>query len=197
MIMGFIDIFDFGKYMKKESDQTLARYGHVNALRRYVDDLISNISNGTNGLRKNANYFDFSSNSVTAFSGANVWTKLVTNTNSLYSDQGWVLGNNRLTWNGDAPIRIKMEGIASVSSTNGQEIHFAFFIGEGLNPPSLYPCSEQSGLIPPAGANKSQAIPFHCVTELQPGDYIEVWTKNNTSSSSITLLNVNTIVSNW
>jgi hypothetical protein len=196
-VMGFIDVFNFRKYISRESDQTLARVGHVNALKRYVDDVIDLITNGTNGLKGNANYFDFSSSSVTAFSGADTWTKLVTNTNSLFADQGWVLGNNRLTWNSAEPIRIKMEGIASVSSSNGQEIHFAFFRSTNGNPPQLYPCSEQSGLIPPAGANKSQAVPFHCVIELQPGDYIEAWVKNSTSGASVTLLNINVIVSNW
>jgi hypothetical protein len=193
----YIDIFDLSKYLKRPGDNQLARIGHVNKAISDFNQTVINVIQTINGIKSNANYFDFSSNSVTAFSGADVWTKLVTNTNSLYSDQGWVLSNNRLTWNGDGPIRIKMEGIASVSSTNGQEIHFAFFIGEGLNPPSLYPCSEQSGLIPPAGANKSQAVPFHCVAELQPGDYLEAWAKNSTSSSSITLLNINVIVSTW
>jgi hypothetical protein len=38
--MSFIDILNIKKYLKKESDQTVARVGHVNALYNYISENI-------------------------------------------------------------------------------------------------------------------------------------------------------------
>jgi len=41
-IMRFIDLFNYKKYIRSEKDQTLARIGHLEALKDYIDSNLSN-----------------------------------------------------------------------------------------------------------------------------------------------------------
>jgi len=135
------------------------------------------------------NYFEFNV-SVTTITTANTWVKLnTTATTSLFSSGGELVHtNNRVTYTGTIPRVFKIEGIVSVSAGNNDEIGASFF-RDG----TLYPCSEQSVVASSGG--KSGALPFHCVIELQENEYIEVWVKNSTSTTNITLSNVNVIIS--
>jgi len=133
------------------------------------------------------NYFDFSSASVTTIAQTNTWYKLNTSTTEGFSNDGLVHSNNRVTWTGQGKFVFKLEGIASVISGSNNVIHMAFFKNE-----QLWPCSEQEATIGTGG--KASAIPFHCLIELETNDFIEVYTKNATATTSITLDNVNVIV---
>jgi hypothetical protein len=134
------------------------------------------------------NYFDFSSNAVTTIAQANTFYKLNTTTTQGFSRDGLVHSNNRVTWTGDVERVFKLEGIVSVSSGNNNQIHVAFFKnGE------LHPCSEQE--VTTSGSGRASNIAFHCLIELDDNDYVEVYTKNATGTTSITLDNINVIVS--
>jgi hypothetical protein len=134
------------------------------------------------------NYFDFSSSTVTNITTADTWVKLSADTTSLFSSGGELIHtNNRITYTGTTPTVFQIEGIISVESGNNNEIHCAFFRND-----ILYPCSEQVATM--AGTGKGAALPFHCVTELQQNDYIEVWIKNFAATTNITLLNLNMII---
>jgi hypothetical protein len=133
------------------------------------------------------NYFEFSGNAVTTIVASDTWYKLATSgTTSLFSRNDLVHTNNRVTNTGDTKV-FKIEGIISISAGNNQEIHAAFFKND-----NLYPCSEQTILL--SGTGKSSALPFHCLVELEQNDYIEVWVKNATGTTNITLSNVNVII---
>jgi hypothetical protein len=132
------------------------------------------------------NYFDYESQSITNIISSNTWYKLNTNTNSLFSRNGLVHTNNRVTNTSNTKI-VKLEAIISISAGNNQQIHAAFFKNG-----SLYPCSEQSTIT--GTGNRTNAIPIHCVAELQKDDFIEVWVKNQNGTTNITLDNVNAIV---
>jgi hypothetical protein len=133
-----------------------------------------------------ANYFDFSSGSITTIASINAFVKLNTTTTTNYSRNGLVHTNNRLTWTGTTARVFKFEGIASVTSGNANVIHVAFFKNE-----ALWPCSEQENTTGVGG--KATAIPFHCLIELEENDFVEVYVKNATGTTNITLDNVNVI----
>lgn len=134
------------------------------------------------------NYFEFTGNPVTTIVSPVTWYKLNTNsTTSLFSRGDLVHTNNRVTYTGTTSKVFQIEGIVSVTAGNNQQVHVAFFKNN-----SLYPCSEQSTVT--ASGGKSTAVPFHCVIELQTNDYIEVFVKNETAATNITLSNVNVIV---
>ena len=132
------------------------------------------------------NYFDFSSSSVTDITAINTWVKLNADTTSIFSRDGLVHTDNRVTNTGSSKV-FKVEGIISVSAGSNQTIHAAFF-KNGV----LHPCSEQSAIT--SGSNRVQAIPFHCLVELGTNDYIEVWVKNQANTTDITLDNINVII---
>ena len=132
------------------------------------------------------NYFDFSSNSQTTFSN-NDWKKLVTNTTEGFSRDGLVHTNNRVTNTGTTKV-FTMQAIVSVTGTNNNTIHFAFF-KDG----ALVPCSEQDITIPSSG--KYSAVPLQCIQELETNQYVEVWVKNANATATITLDNINVIIS--
>jgi hypothetical protein len=132
------------------------------------------------------NYFDFSSNSVTDITSSNTWVKLNADTTSVFSRDGLVHTDNKVTNTGSSKV-FKVEGIISVSAGSNQTIHAAFF-KNGI----IHPCSEQSAIT--SGSNRVQAIPFHCLIELNTDDYIEVWVKNQSHTTDITLDNINVII---
>jgi hypothetical protein len=149
------------------------------------------IARGT-GLSAYINYFDFSNDLTTGpfadpIGGPN-WIKLNANTTSPYSSGTLTATNNRVTNTGTVSMIIKMEGIISVAPTlDYSEIGAAFFQNE-----TLIPCSAQTVLCGLIG--ETSALPFHCVTQLDPDDYVEVWVQNISNETSITLDNVNVII---
>jgi hypothetical protein len=142
----------------------------------FVQDLID--------LNKPAylNYFDFASGSVTLVE-LNTWIKLNTVTTEGFKRNGLVHTNNRVTNTGASKV-FRLRGIVSAASGNNNEIHFAFFKNE-----EIVPCSEQDVVTSAAG--RATAIPFECSTMLNTGDYVEVFVKNRTHNTSITIDNVN------
>jgi hypothetical protein len=133
------------------------------------------------------NYFDFSSNSVTEILEINSWVKINAVTTQGFSRNGLThVPNNRVRNDGNSKI-FKMESILSISSVNNNEIHFAFFKNG-----NLIPCTEQS--IVTSAAGRKSAIPIMCITQINNGDYVEVFVKNATSISDITTDNINVII---
>jgi len=136
------------------------------------------------------NYFDFDSASVTNVVASNTWYKLNTNTASLFSENGLIHTNNRITNTTHNKI-IQGHGVLSIESGNGNEIHVAFFRGTGTGTPTIIPCSEQSVVI--GANNKASAIPFQCMFTLDTDEWVEVWVKNASATTNITLANINVI----
>jgi hypothetical protein len=133
-----------------------------------------------------ANMFDFSSSTITTISTSDTWYKLECSTTSLYS-KGFTHTNNRLTKVGDGYNPIKLECNTSVSASNNNLVQCAFFKND-----TLIPCS--MGEMVMSSGGKGSTIAFHCMTDMLDGDYIEIWVKNVTSTTNITLDVFNVIV---
>jgi hypothetical protein len=133
-----------------------------------------------------ANMFDFSSSTITTISTSDTWVKLDCVTTSVFS-KGFTHTNNRLTKVGDGYNPIKLECNTSVSASNNDLVQCAFFKNDTLIPCSLGEMVMSSG-------GKGSTIAFHCMTEMNDGDYIEVWVKNTNSTTDITLDVFNVIV---
>jgi hypothetical protein len=102
---------------------------------RHEDDIVRDITElyqKTDDLNKSyINYFDFSSESVTTISTSDTWVKLSATTTQGFSNNGLVHTNNRVTNSGDTRV-FQLEGIASISSGNNNQIHLAFFKNDNL-----------------------------------------------------------------
>jgi hypothetical protein len=133
------------------------------------------------------NYFDFSSASVTTISQIDTWYKLNTNTTQGFSRNGLIHENNKITNIGEKSTFF-LQAIVSIISGNNNNIHLAFF-KNGV----LVPCSEQD--VTTSSGGKAQALPIQCAQELSKGDYIEVYVKNVSATTNVTIDNFNSLIS--
>ena len=147
-------------------------------------------------------YFDFNSSSITSPPEGTVtpwpnYVKLAATTTSIFSRNGLVhSANNRITNESSSSKIVKLEAILSFIPDESDFINVAaaFFQGSGNNAPTIISCSEQKGIAGIAAQNEITVLPFHCITELEPGDYVEVWVQNLTDETGIKLDNINVIV---
>lgn len=137
------------------------------------------------------NYFDYDSASVTTVTTSGTWYKLNSDTTSLFSENGLVHSNNRITNTSYSKI-IQAHAITSLEAGNNNIVHIAFFRGTGAGTPTIIPCSEQQTTI--GANNKAYAVPIQCVFTLDTDEWVEVWVKNETATTNITLDNLNVIV---
>lgn len=142
------------------------------------------------------NYHDFNSSSITSAPEDTVtpwpnYIKLETVTTSVFSNNGLIHTNNRVTNTNTTSKVVKLEGILSFipSISDFINVGAAFFKND-----NIISCSEQKGIAGIANLNEFTVVPFHCVTELEPGDYVEVWIKNLTDETSVKLDNINVII---
>ena len=131
------------------------------------------------------NCFSFGTVSVTTIGTQSEFTKVIIDTTEGFSRNGFVHTDNRITNSGGLRI-VQANAILSLQAGNGNEIHLAFFKND-----SIVPCSEQ---VQRVTAAKSSPVPIQCLIELDTDDYIEVWTKNNSSTTPVSVENYNLIV---
>lgn len=189
-------IDDGGIYFKTNANsiKEFSTDGEINQIKQdliiisgTVETLSGTVETLSNVLEKSyIGYYDFSSESVTQIDFADTWYKLNTNTQSDFSRNGLVHSNNRVTNTGSTKI-VKVEAIASVSSAPNRELHLSFHKND-----ILLPCTEQSNFT--GSGTRIVALPIHCITELDTGDYVEVWVKNATGPQDVTIDNINVII---
>lgn len=136
-------------------------------------------------------YHDYNSASVTTISAANTWYKLNSDTSSLFSENGLVHSNNRITNNSGSNKIVQLQGIASLESGNGNDIKIGVFKGIGSGTATLIPYTVQHCTI--GANNKAYSVPFQGIFELNNNEWVEVWVMNLTAAHNITLdeFNVN------
>jgi hypothetical protein len=142
--------------------------------------------------KRYTNYFDFSSSTVTTIAVADTWYKLSADTTQGFSNNGLIHTDNRITNSGSTGI-FKIEGVTSLQSTDNNVLAVAFF-KNGV----LIPCSEQKQVVVShGGSDLASAIPFQCLTQLDPSDYLEVYVKNMTAANNVTIDNLNVIITEY
>lgn len=134
------------------------------------------------------NYYDYSSPETTTISLSNTWYKLNSTTTEGYSQDGLTHTNNRVTYGGATTKVFSATGIATVSGSNNDNIHFAFF-KNGV----LLPESEQDVTLSSGG--KGAATPIQTLIQMSTNDYVEVWVKNSSGARNVTLDHLNVVIS--
>lgn len=132
------------------------------------------------------NMFDFSSGAITTISASGTYYLLNCTTTSVYT-RGFTHSNGRLTKVGDAFGPIKLEGNLACAANNNDEVHTRFYKNG-----TAIPCSLGSTVMSSGG--KGNTTPFHCITDMVDGDYIEVFVANMNATTDITLENLNVII---
>lgn len=131
-------------------------------------------------------YFDATSNAVTTISNTSDFFVLNTTTTSNLSDGNLTHANNKITYTGAETKTFKFEATCSGSSSNNNEIHFAFFKNT-----SIITSSEQDSVTSNGG--KAVSTPFQCLVSLAKDDFVRVRVKNITGSNDFTLAHLNVI----
>jgi len=133
-----------------------------------------------------ADMYDVTGGTTTTISSTGVYYKVNANTSNVHI-KGFTHTNGRLTKVGDEYNPIKAEGNISFAGSNNDEIHVEFFINGVSIPSSL-------GTKVISGGGKGDTISFHCLTDMNDGDYIEVYVANVSGSRDVTLENMSIIL---
>lgn len=131
-------------------------------------------------------YFDVSGGLQTTMTASNTFYPLQTTTTEGLVKGGFTYSNNYIERTGidtavDARATISFEG------GNNRDYHVAFF-KNGL----LVPFSEVSTSA--NGTGKPSFLVSQCLVSLDSGDYLEVWAKNASDTTDLTLDNLNVII---
>lgn len=149
-----------------------------------IGTMFENIINHFN--KSYINFFDYASNSVTPLNN-DEWTKLILVPTVGFDNNGLEInGSNQIVNTGTKKL-FKLTGVASISSGNNHEIAFGVF-RDGI----ILPASEQSTVTSSVG--RADSVPFQSTFELDTDQYVQVYVKNSTGGTSITLKNINVII---
>jgi hypothetical protein len=95
--------------------------------------------------------------------------------------------NNRLTYTGALSGQFKVSAIASMTSGNNQLL----ILRTAKNGTTIAESESQTNT---SGAARSENLKSQCIVELNTGDFIEMFIQNNTSTSSVTVSELNVII---
>jgi hypothetical protein len=135
-------------------------------------------------LKGFVNIFDTTGAAVTNVA-LDTWTKLNTNSVEGFTSNDFITSTNRVTSTKKRRI-VKLNLIVSVISGSNNIIHIAFF-----KTGNIIASTEQDLT---TSSNGEITIPIQGITEVLPGDYIEVWVKNEAHTTPVTLNHFNVIV---
>lgn len=88
--------------------------------------------------------------------------------------------DDRLTYTGVVPADVVLQTTVSLESASNNQVLEAVFAVNGT------PMAETSGSRVAAGSD-IQEVTVMVLTTLQPGDYVEVWVTNKTSTADVTI----------
>lgn len=133
------------------------------------------------------NYFDISSGATTVIPSVNTWVKVNSTTTQGISKNGLSHSNNRITKVSEGELPYHVTGIIVVRAGAGDELEVAIFKNE-----ELFPCSVVAMRTHTPGAgDRVNPVPFQCFINLDEDDFIEVYIRNVTDDTNVTLETLN------
>jgi hypothetical protein len=83
-----------------------------------------------------------------------------------------------------------LEGVVSLQSTGTGVLGISFFKNGNI----IAESEQRQGVTSQGGVDRAGAIPFHCLTQLVAGDYVEVYVKNISNTNNLTVDDLNVII---
>jgi len=133
------------------------------------------------------NTYDTTSSSVTTIASSGTFYKLNLSATTTSSKGFTSTTGGTITKVGNAYGPIKIELITSLSSGNNNELMVAIYKNGSI-------ISESESDIVTSSGGKASTAPVQCLTTLNDGDTIEVYLKNQTSSTNVELRHFNLIL---
>ena len=133
----------------------------------------------------------YMNNNATAsvISTASVFTKVLGNTLASADNEKYLHSSNRLT--NDAVIERKYLIMCNLSfnSGNNNQCTFGFYDSKlgGIRAPSQTTVTANA-------AGRAESVSFQCIVNHSQGDYLEIWCTNNTTTTNITVTDMNVTV---
>lgn len=123
---------------------------------------------------------------VTTIGSAGVPVKIAVTSTANALNQRFTHTNNRLTYTSAIALTFYIGVTASLESGNNNQVDLLIYKNGVLIPGGIAAATT-------SGSGRAEGIAVQCVVELQQGDYIEVWTSNNTAANDITCTDANAI----
>jgi len=126
---------------------------------------------------------------VTIISTLGVFTKVLGTTIASVDNFKFSHTDNRLTCEAVLSRKYLIQCNLSFESGNNQQCEFGFYDSKLLDVRTPSRTKSTS-----SGTGKSENISFNCVVNFIKDDYLEIWCRNNTSTSDITVTEMNFVI---
>lgn len=115
-------------------------------------------------------------------SGPGTWTKGICDTTALASPALELMTHapNRLTYIGTGTCHLNLRGVVSISDGNNKDIAVGI-AKNGVVEPGMWTLQHTNN------TGKALGIPLVADYELTVGDYVELWLRNDTDTSNLTI----------
>ena len=144
---------------------------------------------GIDNTAVNGQMYMQGNSTATTISASNTFYKVAGTTTASTDNAKFSHASNRLTCDATVPRKFMMTAHLSFTAGNNQDIEFGFYDSTtgGVRTPSRTVTTTDGG-----GA--AQNVGFSCVTTLEDADYIEIHCSNNTSTTNVTVTNMNILI---
>jgi hypothetical protein len=157
-------------------------------LQQEINSQFSDIVINVDSVNSVGNYYMINNTVPTVFSAVSTPTKaLGTSTNNPLSIN-FSNGNNRLTYTGVLTKLFKVTAVSTLTTSQSNLQVSVYLAKNGVVIP------ESHSIITTANHNRAENVVVQSVVRLTPGDYIELWLANDTNTTDITAVYLNTIV---
>jgi acyl-homoserine lactone acylase PvdQ len=121
---------------------------------------------------------------ATTIGAINTPVKAAGTTTASALNQSFTHSNNRLTYNGTINRVFKVDATVNLSSGNNNNI--------GVLVAKNGTVIDESRMnVTTSGSGAAQSIAVQCLASLTTNDYLELWVRNNTSTTAITVTDLN------
>jgi len=146
-------------------------------------------SRGVTNTSVNGQMYMQGNATATTISASNTFYKVAGTTSASADNAKFTHTSNRLTCDAPLPRKFMLTAHLSFTAGNNQDIEFGFYdstLGAVRTPSRTVTTTD--------GGGAAQNVGFSCVTTMQDLDYIEIHCSNNTSTTNVTVTNMNVLI---
>jgi hypothetical protein len=129
---------------------------------------------------------------ATTITGTTNFVKVAGVTTASTENEKYVMTDNRLTNQATISRKYLIQCTLSFNAGNNNVCEFGFYDSKlgAVREPSITPTTANA-------AGRAENASLSCIVQHSSGDYIEIWTKNTSSATDITVSNMNVIITEF
>lgn len=144
---------------------------------------------GVTNTSVNGQMYMQGNSTVTTISATSTFYKVAGTTSASADNAKFTHTSNRLTCDATVPRKFMLTAHLSFTAGNNQDVEFGFYdstLGAVRTPSRTVTTTD--------GAGAAQNVGFSCVTTMEDADYVEIHCANNTSTTNVTVTNMNVLI---